>query len=130
MPIPLWCPLHVYIYIYLYIVSVEVGAWHQLGQKAHKADILTQALCSAFAPRHEVLVVLLLTAFVSGTVHCRSAIGHWKHQQRSINRGFARRPCVPTYLAYIGNSMVPTLAILVLICHHHRLFHLFCMVLG
>ena len=125
--------MHVYIYMYVSVsvaILAQVGAWHQLGQKAHSADVLTQALCSALVPRHAVLVVLLLTVFVSGMVHCRSAFGHWKHQQRSINRGFARRPCVPTELAYFGDSAYwPILTILVLKCHC-RLLRLFFMVLS
>ena len=49
--------------------------------------------------------MLLLTVFVSGMVHCRSALGHWKLQQRSFNRGYARHPCVRSALAYIVNSV-------------------------
>ena len=88
-------------------ILAQVGAWHQLGQKAHAAGVLTQAGCSDSVPRHGVLVVLFLTVFVSRMVHCRSAIGHWKHQQRSYYRGIARRPCVPTaYCPPVDNSGV------------------------
>ena len=44
--------------------------------------------------------VLFLTVFVRELVHFRSAMGHLKHLQRSVNRGFAMRPWVPSDLHY------------------------------
>ena len=79
----------------------QVGAWHQLGRMVNSAVILFQAAAACIPRRHVVIVFCILWFHSAATapssagsqmVHCRSAIGKWKHDIRSWERGYGKRP--------------------------------------
>ena len=80
---------------------------------AHSAAVLCQACAAAEFRRHGVSSICILTVFVS-MVHRRSALGAWKHAQRSYDRGYLAHPPVFFGDASPSSACVPWCELLVL----------------
>ena len=68
---------------------------------AHDVAVLSRASAAAEFRRHGVSTICILTVFVS-MVHRRSALGAWKHAQRSYDRGYLAHPPV-----LFGEELLP-----------------------